>query len=206
MDKKRKSNIDTKIKTSILKYKKIIMLALVLIAVVICICATYITEYNLNKVSREEVLTTEVTSQYKSSEEFLKNFAKFQLYLSQDVKPYTDEDKIVYGKKVFTTLMVANEDAEVKGTVKLTIGLGANWIKYISKTENKAVTLGKATDITIEGIDLIFPTEGKLWFVKVEQPTLYVLAEWSDYSGTKYHTYLEYDYNTYSVKPDIVTE
>ncbi len=187
-------------KFSLLKYKKIIMLALVLIAIVICVFATYITEYNINKVSREDVLTTEVTSAYEESNVFLNNFSDFKIYLSQEIVPYKDNDELVYGKKVFTVITVASEDSEIK-TVKFTIGLGANWIKYISNTATKTVTIGKNTDITISNIDTVFPTNGKLWFVNVTHPTLYVLVEWSDYAGSKHHTYLEYDYKTYSVKP-----
>ena len=42
---------------------------------------------------------------------------------------------------------------EIKGTIKVTIGLGANWIKYISKTATKTVTVGKETTLTISTID-----------------------------------------------------
>lgn len=193
-------------KLSLFKYKKLIMLTLIVVAVVICVFATYITEYNINKVSREEVLTTEVTSTYKDKDEFLSNFSEFKIYLSQDIEPYTDNGVMTYGKKVFTIKTTANENSQVKGTVKITLGLGADWIKYISKTVTKTVTVGKQVDATIVDIDKTFPTDGKLWFVTVDHPTLYVLAEWSDYSGTKYHTYLEYDYETYSVKPVVGVE
>ena len=188
-------------KFSLLKYKKIIMLSLILIAVIICLCATYITEYNLNKVSREDVLTTEVTSAYETNEDFLSNFSEFTIYMSQDIKPYKDNDELVYGKKVFTILTQASDNSEIKGTIKVTIGLGADWIKYISSTASKTVTIGKNAEVTISSIDKSFPENGKLPLVSVEAPTLYVLVEWSDYAGSRHHTYFEYDYKTYSVNP-----
>jgi hypothetical protein len=193
-------------KLPLLKYKKLIMLLLVVLAVVICVFATYITEYNLNKVSREDVLTTEVTSSYESNEELLENFKEFKIYLSKDVEPYKDNGEMVYGKKEFTIITEAKEDSEIKGTIKVTIGLGANWIKYISKTATKSVTVGKETTLTISDIDTSFPANGYLLFVQVDSPVLYVLVEWSDYAGSRHHTYLEYNYKTYSVKPEAKTE
>ena len=73
------------------------MLLLVVLAVVICVFATYITEYNQNEVSREDVLTAEVTSSYESNEELLENFKEFKIYLSKDVEPYKDNGEMVYG-------------------------------------------------------------------------------------------------------------
>ena len=55
-------------------------------------------------------------------------------------------------------------------------------------------------------IDTSFPANGDLPFVQVDSPILYVLVEWSDYAGSRHHTYLEYNYKTYSVKPEAKAE
>lgn len=189
-------------KISLSKYKKIIMLALVLVSIIICVFATYISEYNLNKVSREDVLTMEMTKNYKSSEEFLENFSVFNIYLSENIAPYKDGETLVAGKQVFTVNTVASATSQVKGDLKITIGLGANWIKFISKTgSNEKVEVGSNDEkITINNIETTFPAKGDLWFVTVDAPTLYVLVEWSEKNNSQYYTYLEYDYETYSQK------
>ena len=66
------------------KYKKIIFIGLILVSVIICICATYITEYNKTKVNPEELLTS--TYEYKDSSEFLNNFNSFVSILQNQKK------------------------------------------------------------------------------------------------------------------------
>ena len=79
--------------SKILKYKKIIMLALVLVSIITCVCAAYITEYKKTKVT-PEILFTEIeeTRTYKDSEEFLKNYEYFYIYTERYVEA-TEDDK-----------------------------------------------------------------------------------------------------------------
>ena len=76
--------------------------------------------------------------------------------------------------------------------------------KLLKAIEN----LGKEDihSFTISDIDTSFPANGDLPFVQVNSPVLYVLVEWSDYAGSRHHTYLEYNYKTYSVKPEAKAE
>ena len=181
----------------IFKYRKIIMLVLILIAVIICISATYITTYEANVVTREDVITKQVTSTYKSSEEFLSNFEKFEIKLTQAIDPYKDNAGTeVLGSYKFKVENKTNESSRIRETVdlKVTAGLGANWIGFKSQTAaNNSVDVNSSTaTLTIKNIDTIFPTVGPLWFVNVDAPTLYVLVEWSEIDGSQFHTYLEF--------------
>ena len=189
-------------KFSILKYKKIIMLALILIAIAIIIPAIYITDYNVNKVTREEVLTQDMSAKdFKSSDEFLKNFDEFKIYLSNEIEAkFHDGELFEKGEREFTVQMKESEDSKITSEyIKITLGMGANWVKYISETTSSNVKGTKQT-ITFNNIDVLFPLKGDLLFLPKVEPTLYVLVEWSEL-GDNYYTYLEYDYSVYSVVP-----
>lgn len=186
-------------KISILKYKKIIMLALIVISVVIIIAATYITGYNVNKVVREDVLTQDMSAKiYKSSEDFLGNFDEFKIYLS-DERVYTKD--VQEGWREFTVIAKTNTESDIKKEIYVTLGMGANWVKYISElSDRETVKIGEEREIKIENIEQKFPLKSSLLFTPKVEPTLYVLVEWSELN-TNYYTYLEYDYKTYSIKP-----
>ena len=178
------------------------MLVLVLIAVIICAFATYLTEYNKNKVTATDVITAELGENYEevSNDEFLANFETFDISLTNYIKPWDNGGTLEKGTKTFTIVTKANENSKIRGKIKVTIGLGANWIGYKSVTVSKTFEVG-ASNITLNITDITddFPMKGKLWFTKVEQPTLYVLVEWSEVLNTKpyRYTFLEYDYNDY---------
>ena len=182
-------------KISITKYKKIIMLILVVVAAIVCIAATYITEYNINKVTREDVFTTEMTKTYKSADEFLENFTEFKIVLDKVVEPYEE----TLGKHTFMIETEAAETSQLKSEIKVSIALGADWIKYISEIQNRNVTIGKDDQsITIKNIDTKFPAKSNLLFTPKVQPKLYAMVEWSEKDGYQYYTYLEFDYNEYA--------
>jgi hypothetical protein len=180
-------------KLSITKYKKIIMLSLILVAAIICVAATYITEYNINEVTREDVFPTDETKKgYTSEEDFLKNFTEFKIELTKVVDPYDE----TLGKHTFTVNTTAAETSTIKGDISVTIALGANWVKYISNTGKATVEIGEENEtVEINGIDQTFPLDGNLLFVTNIEPTVYVLVEWSEKNNSHHYTYLEFDYS-----------
>ena len=192
-----------KIKDLIFKYRKIIMLALVLVSVVIIITAMYVTEYNNNKVTREDVLTSTPSGIYKDSKDFTEQFDTFKIYLTSELEVMFDDNGEILedGTRKFAIETKLKDSANIK-KVAVTLGMGANWVKYISSTgSNSDIDLDDTDNITINGIDTLFPLQNDLWFTPKLQPTLYVLIEWTDTLNAKYHTYLQYDYSVYSVKP-----
>lgn len=182
-------------KFSILKYKKIIMLVLIVISVAIITTAAYVTNYNLNEVTREDVLTVEPKGEYRSNEEFYKNFKTFSIKIDDNrglITPHTSANgELVPGYYKFKIHSELAEGTNLKNSVTVTGGLGANWIKFISKTGKTSFTPGSVNaTFKIEGIEQTFPSSGDLLFIKVDYPTLYVLVEWQELS-TYYYTYLE---------------
>lgn len=175
------------------KYKKIIMLALILVATIICVSATYITEYNLNKVIREDIFPTEEgKTGFRTEEEFLANFTEFEIVLDKIIEPYDE----ISGKHTFLVKTTAAETSNIKGEIKVTMALGANWIKYISDTGSSSIEIGKENEtVEIRNIDTKFPAKGDLLFVSNIEPTVYVMVEWSEKDNSKHFTYLEFDYN-----------
>ena len=189
-------------KFNILKYKKIIMLALILISIVIIITATYITTYNNNKVTREDVLTADMSSKIQKDfeKDFITHFDEFKIYLDDEEEVKYDGDKLFEtGSRTFSVENKVKEDSTVSN-IKVTLGMGANWVKYISETRTGSVKNNSSTTITISNIEELFPLQGDLWFLPKLEPTLYVMVEWSEYN-TNYYAYYEYDYSVYSVKP-----
>ena len=191
-------------KISILKYKKIIMLSLVLISVIIVIAAMYITEFNINKVTREDVLTKTPAGIYKEFKDFDEQFETFKIYLdSEDEFMKDDEGNILeYGIRKFG-IETKLKDASDISKVNITLGMGANWVKYISSSASSGsngIDLNDTDYISFNDLDTLFPLQGKLLFLPKLQPTLYVLIEWSELN-TNYHTYVEYEYSQYSIKP-----
>lgn len=197
----------------IFKHKRAIMLSLIGIAVVICILATYITGYQVNKVEAEdvfeEILTEDYLNRYTeaSSDEFLANFDEFHIYESYYLEPY-DSTK---GYREFKLSVTKSESYNIKNDIKVTIGLGANWVNYKALSSNKQVSINpskvNADKVywTIDGIskDHVFPIKGGLWFTKAKEPTLYVLVEWTDMVGKNNNKYtiLEFDYETFQTNP-----
>ena len=189
-------------KFNILKYKKIIMLALILISIIIIITATYITTYNNNKVTREDVLTADMSSKIQKDfeKDFITHFDEFKIYLDDEEEVKYDGDKLFEtGSRTFSVENKVKEDSTVSN-IKVTLGMGANWVKYISDTRTGSVKNNSSTTITISNIEELFPLQGDLWFLPKLEPTLYVMVEWSEYN-TNYYAYYEYDYSVYSVKP-----
>ena len=175
------------------KYKKIIMLVLVLVATIICISATYITEYNLNKVTREDVFpTNEEKTGFRTEEEFLANFTEFKITLDKVIDPYDE----TLGKHTFIVEATETETSKIKGDLTVSIALGANWIKYISNTGKSSIEIGEENEkVEISNIDVKFPAKGDLLFVSNIEPTVYVMIEWSEKDNSKHYTYLEFDYS-----------
>ena len=187
---------------NIFKYKKLIMLVLIVLGFGICVLGAYQATYKKNVIEATDVIPNTLTGYEKStSEDFLSNFDKFEIKQTSFIKPWTDNNgNTVVGLKTFTVSTQVNANSKIRGKIKVTIGLGANWVSYISETFGDEVTLGKDTDLTINiNFDDLFPKEGNLWFIEVEQPTLYVLVEWSEELNTKpyKYAYLEFDYSQY---------
>lgn len=194
--------------SKILKYKKIIMLSLILVAVIICVCATYITEWRKNKIDVETLFTTiEEDRTFKDNDEFLENYEYFYIYLLEGKDAYmNDNDSLVSGTKKFKVVSKDSEDMDIKN-VSIQIKLAANWIGFQSNdASTNKYTSSNETTLTISNITQIFPAKGKLLFTNVKQPTLYVLIKWSDNSGDRYYTYLEMEYKEYNVTPVIPAE
>ncbi len=192
-------NIFQSILKFITTYKKIIFIALILVSVVICVFATYITEYNKTKVNPEELLTS--TYEYKDSEEFLENFNSFVIYSSKSDKAYMDGDTIKKGTEEFKILVQLKDGSDVSDSMTVKLALAADWISFKTSPAQRNITIdGKEETIKITNIDQIFPATGKLWFTKVNHPTLYVLVEWNEFSQY-YYTRLEFSYDQYSKKP-----
>ena len=188
-------------KFSIFKYKKIIMLALILVAIVIIVAAAYITDYTANTVTREEVLTIEPKGEYRSSDDFLKNFKTFEIAIDDNrglITPHTDTNgNLIPGYFKFRIKSELVEETNLKNTVTVYGGLGANWIKFISNTGKVSFTPGSInTTFKVDGIETTFPTQGHLLFIEVDYPTLYVLVEWQELTSY-YYTYLEYTPDQY---------
>ena len=184
------------------KYKKVVMLVLILLGLSICVAGAYITTLKRNKVTVEDVITTKLTGYEKvSSEEFLANFTTFEIKETSYIKPFDDNGNVVVGSKTYTVYTEAAADSKIRGKIKVTIGLGASGVGYISETDTLDVTIGKDNQELIINVDFDdeFPQKGSLWFIKAEQPTLYVLVEWSETVNTNpyRYTYLEFDYSEY---------
>ena len=192
-----------KLKDLIFKYRKIIMLALVLVSVIIIITAMYVTEYNNNKVTREDVLTSTPSGEYKDSNEFLKLFDTFKIYMSDEQTVMFDDNGEVlqHGSRTFTIDTKLKENADIQKDVYVTLGLGANWVKYIATTSRSKIYLGESGKIKFSNVDALFPLQGDLLFLPKLEPTLYVLIEWSNSLNKNFYTYLEYEYSVYSIKP-----
>ena len=180
------------------------MLALILVAIAIIIPAIYITDYNVNKVTREDVLTQDMSSKdFKSKEEFLSNFEEFKIYLSNETEAKFENGKLLEGEegsREFTVKKKENENSKITSEyIKVTLGMGANWVKYISETRTSNIK-GESQTIELGNLEVLFPLKGDLLFLPEVEPTLYVLVEWSEL-GENYYTYLEYEYSEYSVVP-----
>ena len=180
-------------KVNILNYKKLIMLGVLLVAVIICVTATYVTEYNKNKVTAEDVLKiSEIQREYVELDEFLENFKSFKVELTEKLNPNEKTD--TKGKREYVITVEFEKDAEFendKFTAK--IGLGANWVGYVSALKETTISESNVERvITISPIDHTFPTKGGLWFTSVEGPTVYLLLQWS-YDGKDFYTYTTVD-------------
>jgi tRNA threonylcarbamoyl adenosine modification protein YjeE len=131
-------------KFSIFKYKKIIMLALILVAIAVIVTAAYITDYSANTVSREDVLTMEPKGEYRSNEDFFKNFKTFEITLDYNkglITPHTDSNgNLVAGYYRFRITSELAEKTNLKNNVTVYGGLGANWIGFISNTGKTTFT------------------------------------------------------------------
>lgn len=187
----------------IFKYKKIVMLALIVLGLCICVAGAYLTTYKRNLVTIEDVIPTKLTGYEKvSEEEFLANFNKFEIKETSYIKPFENNGTAIDGYKTYTVYAEAADGSKIRGDLKITIGLGASWVGYKSETDTQEIKIGKEKQELIinVGFDDVFPQKGKLWFIKAEQPVLYVLVEWSEKLNTKpyKYTYLEFDYSKYS--------
>lgn len=194
--------------SKILKYKKIIMLALILVAAIICVSASYITEYNKTKVSAETIFTTiEETRTYKDSEEFYKHFEYFHIYASEYKTAHEDlNGNLVNGKAVFTIKSKNAENCKAKN-INVSVALAANWIEFQALNDQaKDHSSKNETTIKISNINQIFPAKGKLWFTGADQPTLYVMIKWTENETNRYYTFIELSYDQFIAVPEIPVE
>lgn len=201
------------LKQNIMKYKKVIMLSLIVVSIVICVLATYITGANKNKVTAEDVFADILTEQYYekyeevSSEDFLANFESFHIYQSKYLEPYDE----TLGYRYFKIDATKKEDSKIKNPIKVYVGLGANWVGYSVHSNSAEVDLNKISQAKeyywkIDNItsDDTFPMKGNLLFTKAKEPTMYVLIEWTTEIGKNNNKYtiLEIDYETFTQKPN----
>ena len=186
------------------------MIALVLIAVIICVTASYVTEYNKNKVDAETIFEApEEDREYKSAKEFYENFEYFEIYLAEGSSEayYDQNDSLISGTQRFLIESKKGENYNLRNTVTLQFALGANWIGYTSNvTSAKSPEVGEKTTVTISNIEQIFPAKGNLLFTNVKKPTLYVMVKWTEKDNERYYTYIELKYKEYFETPNIPVE
>lgn len=196
--------------SKVLKYKKIIMIALVFVALIICVTATYVTEYNKNKVEVETLFEApEEDREYKDEKDFYKNFEYFEIYLNVgSEEAYVDSNgHLIPGKLKYTVESKKGENYNLRGSISIQAANGANWIGYRSEVSaSKTHQPGEITMITINNVNQIFPAKGKLWFTNVNKPTLYVMVKWTEKDNERYYTYIELKYDEYSEIPVLPTE
>ena len=177
-------------KFNLLKYKRLLMIGVLLVAVIICVTATYITEYNKNKVTVDDVLGISAIEgkEHVDFDEFLENFDSFKIHLEEKLNP--NEATATIGKRVYVITVDFADDAEFdsdKFTAK--IGLGADWIHYVSDLGSTTVSETNVERIiTISNVNHTFPTSGNLWFTNVDKPTVYLYLEWA-VDGESFYTY-----------------
>ena len=78
--------------------RKLILLGSIILAVIICIVATYVTEYTLNKVSPEKAYESTIQETWVevSEEDFMKHFTTFSMTESkQSLKAMVLSKKVV---------------------------------------------------------------------------------------------------------------
>ena len=180
-------------------------------AVIICVFASYITEYKKTKIDVEALFpmgeAIEEDRIFKDSEEFLKNYEYFYIYTEKYTEATQDSNgNLINGTHKFK---VVSKDAPTNKarSVHFQIKLAANWIGFQSSEATKNnYSSAKGATLTISNIAQIFPAKGKLWFTKVEEPTLYVLVKWTGVDGLRYYTFMELDYEQYSQIPTLPVE
>ena len=202
--------------SKISKYKKIIMLALVLVAVIIIISTSYITEYNQTHIEPATLFeTTEEThpaDRYRKPEEFYSNFEYFKIYRATGTinnDAYIDANgQLVAGSPKFTVISKQGANYKVANTMNIQIKLAADWIGFQSNVASyQNYKVGEKANLTIANVTQTFPAKGDLWFTTVKHPTLYALIQWTDSTDQKrYYTYLELEFDEYNEIPVIPTE
>ena len=181
-------------KFNLLKYKRLIMIGVLLVAVIICVTASYITEYNKNKVTVDDVLNLSAieNKEHVEFDEFLENFDSFKIHLEEKLNP--NEATSTIGKRVYVITVDFADDADFdndKFTAK--IGLGANWVHYVSDLGSTTVSeTNVERTITVSNVEHTFPASGNLWFTNVSKPTVYLYLEWV-VDGESFYTYTTVD-------------
>ena len=134
--------------------------------------------------------------------DFMNHFEEFVIYLDKEEEVKYDGDELFEtGDREFIVKNTVKESSKSTiSNIKVTIGMGANWVKYISNTSTSSVRVNSSTTLIISGIENTFPLKPSLWFVPDQEPTLYIMVEWSEYN-TNYYAYYEYSSSVYSVKP-----
>ena len=193
--------------SKIFKYRVPIMMTLILLAIIICVCATYITTYNSKKVNPSQVFTNP-QGECLSQEKFESFFEEFTIYRSVNKDPVFNDDGSIdtYGTMKFVVVSKKKKDGGLYGTsFKIKLAIGADWIKYSSNPSSQTtVTIAKNKEITINSIDKLFPQKGPLLFTKVKNPKLFAYVTYTaiiDGANVECYSYLTYDYKTYSVIP-----
>lgn len=188
-------------------YRRLIFLIIVVVAIITCICATYITEYNKNVMNPQKAFADkDVTNLTEVSQaEFLNCFSTFEIYATEMIDPiFEGKELLQSGRMKFAIETKLAEETNFKGTTfKITAKLGASWIGYTSNSSSTiTVTVGKkSTALTISNIDKYFPCNGNLWFTSVKHPTLYLYVQWTNTDGQSCYTFLTYNYSSFSVAP-----
>ena len=191
---------------------RIIMLCLVVLAVIICVIATFVTEYTTNNVSAEKAFETKIEEGWVevSNDDFLKHFITFDLKEDKLITPLfvngeldTPGKATISLKTEFDNEVVNKMDKKerlLNETTTLTVyaKYGADWLGFYSNEasfSNYTIGSTSPTTRTINDFNQKFPAR-KLLFISIENPELFGLVKWT-YNNTTYYTLLTLTANEY---------
>ena len=200
---------DTKKGLKMPMVRKLILLGAIVLGVIIWIIATYVTEYNMNKVSVEKAYESTIQETWVevSEEDFMKHFTTFSLTESKYIEPIFKGDgsvkesgsaELTLYAEYNTSISKKEQKFYANETFKVYAKYAANWIGYYSNQATwSSYQVEKTTNAKITGIDQLFPVN-RLLFVTVEAPELFVLITWSDDNNVTNYTLLSLDQSVYT--------
>ena len=196
-------------------FRKIFLLSVILLSIIIVVVTAYVATYNATKITKDNVFTEDELpgSEYTlvSEDEFLNLFTKFELAVTEYVKPVESES--ISGKIALSLNAELRDGVILKDNFNLKYRLAASWVNYKSDlSSNYSITPGTTkTGMRISTLNKYFKASGPLPFTSIDEPTIYVMYYWTSVIGDTEHqnyTVISYQINdieTYSHK-NIATE